>query len=439
MFKKMTLPEFRYDFKSENGRQMPTIHGLYLSREQMIEGDIKKHIMENKITFVPSGAKVFIPKHITYPRSHLRSFLLETKGSIKRHVHSADLAVYDPDIIDSLVTDQIRYQINVYDRENDTEVLRLSTQKSVNTSVIPITVESKGYRYLTVHKYEEEYLDDLLETIKTNPEIQWISYDDLHRSICKGRVMTDNEFRSILNLYSSGKSANYETASAMASRYAYEDNEVYLTKLLLFVFYKSIFKWSFKNIYNSTFYYNLLKRYPTKINKKYFAKNYERFSLDSKYSLSVFYGASSVYVKTGDWITLVNHAYAALKAAGNEFDDDFKESFRLGLLGMLKFICHTEKLNDFLSGTRIRDYYDTISRWVTPKMIIKDYLENVCPKDRYNRPDIDIPYPKFHPANPRFIMNSWSSNKIFMSNLLNSDFKSEYIRILNEIYDELED
>ena len=286
---------------------------------------IQSVIDDNKVTAVPNGAAVYIPKHVTYPRTHLRTFLKTINARIVRDPEKADIAVFDPLWLRDLNTDLDSAHIVAYDLDTDEEIEGIVSKHNQLLKSVPYYklnyVESYPLEWAT--KKDITGFENLIDTLKF--DLDWISYDDLHKQEAGGSVMS---FDIMQNLARTMVNTNYHENAEMflgaMSRYHYADNLLQLTVLLLVIRLRCMFQnWDVKPLFRSAYYYNLLERVPKLLNMRLDRNLPVIYDMRSRYSIA--YSGSSV----GYFETALRWTHSAFYKMGMPFPKEYIKYYLL--------------------------------------------------------------------------------------------------------------
>ena len=243
----------------------------------VLDEDPFEIIEDRYVTAVPDDAAVYVPKHVKYPRSHLRTFLKTIGGRITIKPEDADIAIIDPVWYnDHIKTVTSKYNVaEVYDHrfdETHTDILiprhTLRQHSYAYTILDPNVYIGFDRGCLTVG--DDAALDDFIELVRCNTAVQFIKYDDLFDQASGGAKIDHAQFLTLAQaIYSDGDVKNAEVYLGAMSRYSVNHNMIELAALLMMMrFMKLPYLHEFRKLIRSTFYYNLLNRVTRRIAHK---------------------------------------------------------------------------------------------------------------------------------------------------------------------------
>lgn len=223
-------------------------------------------IKANNVDLVPNGTKVYVPKHVKYPRSYLRDYLKSINSRIVLKPENADVAVFDPVFFNEnpgSYRSSRSFIAKFYDPVEDKEMTLYANLNDLARTPYAFSVQKEvNFVIPRDSNYIVEGYYNLASTVNTNKSLNWITYDNLHQQVCGKNKIEPVMVKSIAEMMFADDSSNKTAQMFLGtlSRFAREDNYYeFVVLLYLMQATQATYRYGLKT---STFFHNVLNRYP---------------------------------------------------------------------------------------------------------------------------------------------------------------------------------
>lgn len=260
--------------------------GVEYGVNPQIFDDLVNRLRKNKTTNL-QNARVFFPKHVTFPRSKFRYFAKSFGGSITRKLELATVMVVDFFFLYKLVRkyDEVQRNAYLFQAEMDEGHYHWITEQTA------AVCRSKNMEFERCGPLIQPFANDvtkasldgwehLVECIKQRPDVPIVSFDYLNNNVAGAEVVDMREYLQICQMVANAsKREEMQMPLTLISSMNPKKYEIPIWVIMALIHSsRSHSRWS----KGTNLYYNVVYRHMEKVAKIYFGKHW--------YSAACFYG-----------------------------------------------------------------------------------------------------------------------------------------------------